>query len=381
MTSELGGAGAGGPPQWPGSGPQPGALPPAAPPPVWPAWQQYPVPFPADAPAPPVAQHRRRRRRGRWLLAALLSAVLAAGLGAAAGDRYAARSSPESVARTFFRALADGDAPAALAVADAPPHGPYLTSVVLQQQLQVARFADISVLRATRLGATATVEVRYRLLFGSGARSVADTARLVRRGSSWRMSRVAGTVSVSAGPPAADRVRLAGRKLPAAAVALFPGALPLAANPSALQVLARTSAGGAEDQPMIRLADTRLTAQAQVALTPRLREQAERATQTLLAGCLAPASKDPLCPVPGSARPVPGSLHGSAPAIAAANPRIELEQAASGVISVRAQVPVQGSWQAWDFENQVVQRRGAVTVALNARVFLDQPTRAFWKPS
>jgi hypothetical protein len=329
---------------------------------------------------PPAA--RRRRGRGWSLLAALVSAVLAAGLGLAASDRYAARSSPESVARTFFQALADGDAPAALAVADAPPRGPYLTSVVLRQQLQVARFADISVLRASRLGATATVEVRYRLLFGAGARSVTDTASLVRRGSSWRMSRVAGTVSVWAGLPAAARLRLAGRKLPAAgSVTLFPGALPLAADPPALQVLARTSEGAAEDQPMIRLADSRLTAQARVALTPQLRSQAERAAQTLLAGCLAPASKDPLCPVPGSARPVPGSLHGSAPAIATVHPQVELEQGGTGVISVRARVPVQGSWKAWDFENQVVQRRGSVTVVLNARVFLDQPTRAFWKPS
>jgi hypothetical protein len=337
--------------------------------------------FPVDAPAPPVARHRRRRGRGRWLLAALILAMLAAGLGMAAGDRYTARSSPESVARAFFQALADGDAPAALAVADAPPHGPYLTSAVLRQQLQAARIADLAVLPGARFQNTATVEVRYRLLFGSGARSVADTARLVRRGSSWRMARVAGTVSLSAGALAAGRVRLAGRKLPAAAVTLFPGALPLAADPPALQVLARTSAGGPEDQPMIRLADIRLTAQVLVALTPRLREQAQRATQTLLAGCLAPASKNPLCPVPGSARPVPGSLHGSAPAIAAVHPRIELVQAAPAVISVQARVPVRGSWQVWDFENQVVQRRGSATVVLNARVFLDQPGRAFWTTS
>jgi len=381
MTSELGGAGAGGPPQWQVPEP-PAGLPPVPPPPGWPARQQHPVPFPPEAPAPPAAPYPDRRRgRGRWLLAALLSAVLAAGLGLAANDRYAARSNPESVARAFFLALADGNAPAALAVADAPPRGQFLTSVVLRQQLQVARFADISVLRATRLGARATVEVRYQLLFGSGARSVSDTASLVRRGSSWRMSQVAGTVRFSAGSPAAGRVRLAGRALPAAAVTLFPGALPLAAGPAALQVLVRTSAGGAENQPVIRLADTRLTAQARVALTPRLREQAERATQTLLAGCLAPASKDPLCPVPVSVRPVPGSLHGTVPVIAAVSPRIELEQVGSGLISVRAQVSVQGSWQAWDFENQVVPRRGTVTVVLDAGVFVDQPTRAFWRPS
>jgi len=310
-----------------------------------------------------------------------MTAVLAAAFGLAAAHRYADRSSPESVVRGFFQALADGDAPAALAVADAPPHAQFLTSVVLRQQLRAARLVDISVLRGTRSGATATVEVRYRLLFGSGARSVADTARLVRRGSSWRMSQVAGTVSVSAGSAAAGRVRLAGRKLPAAVVTLFPGALPLTADPPALQVLTRTPTGGADDRPVIRLTDTRLVLQAQVSLSQQLREQAQQAVQALLAGCLAPASKGPLCPLPGSGRPVPGSLHGSAPPLAGLDDLIALEPTVSGVISVRARVPVRGSWQVWDFENQVVQRHGPVTVVLDARVFLDQPTRAFWNPS
>lgn len=132
---------------------------------------------------------------------------------------------------------------------------------------------------------------------------------------------------------------------------------------------------------MIRLADTRLAVQARIALSPQLRRQAERATQTLLAGCLAPASKDPLCPLPGLNRPVPGSLHGTAPALATVDPRIELEPAATGVISVQARVVVQGSWQVWDFENQVVQRRGPVPVLLSAQVFLDRPTQAYWDPS
>ncbi|HEX8768695.1 MAG TPA: hypothetical protein VF714_10010, partial [Jatrophihabitans sp.] len=378
MSAEFGGAGAGGPPRWPDpdaptpppSTPPAPTVPPAAPPPAAPPpapVHQHPLPFPGEAPPPPAAPARRRKRgrgAGRWLLAALLAAVLAAGLGLAAGQRYAARSTAESVVRGYFDALADGNAPAALAFADAPPHGPYLTSTVLRQQLQVAQLADISVLRTTRLGATATVEVRYRLLFGSGARSVSDTAKLVRRGSFWRMSRVAGAVSVSAGSPAAGRLRLAGRKLSTAAVTLFPGALPLAADPPGLQVLARTPAASAGDQPIIRLADTRVAVQARIALSPQLREQAERATQTLLTSCLAPASKDPLCPLPGLARPVPGSLHGSAPAIATLDPRVELEQSAAGVISVQARVVVRGSWQVWDFENQVVQRRGSVTVLI-----------------
>ncbi|HEY0167300.1 MAG TPA: hypothetical protein VGB75_09670 [Jatrophihabitans sp.] len=336
--------------------------------------------MPEHAPAPPAAA-RRRSRSWRLALAALLSAVLGVGLGLSAADRHAARSGPEAVARGYFQALADGDAPAALAYAASPPRGQWLTSVVLRQQLQAAPLADISVLPASRAGATATVEVRYRLLFGSGPRSVTDTARLVRRGSSWWLSRVTSTVRVTAGAPGADRLRLAGRRLPAAAVALFPGALPLAADPPALQVLSDGLAAGAADQPVLRLADPPLLARVRVSMSSALRAQVERAVDRLLADCLTSGSNDPLCPAPGSDRPVPGSLRGSAPPIAAVNPRIALGQSDSGVISVRAEVPVQGSWKVWDFENQVVQRRGKVTVALSARIALDRPAQAFWNPS
>jgi hypothetical protein len=303
------------------------------------------------------------------VFAALLSGVLAVVLGLSAAHRYTARSDPESVANAFFHALADGDAPGALAFAVDPPRGEFLTSVVLRQQLQAAQLADISVLHSTRLGSVATVEVRYRLLFGSGARVVADRAQLVRRGPSWWLSRVATEVIISAGSAGAPRLSLAGRRLPAAAVTLFPGALPLAVDNPGLQVL---------DQPAVRLADTRIVANAQASITPGLREQVEQAVQRLLAGCLASASNDPRCPLPDSTRPIPGSLHGSAPLIAALKPRIALEQANSGVIRVRATVPVQGSWKAWDFENQAVQRHGTVTVVLSARVALDRPTQAFW---
>lgn len=376
MSLERGGAAAGEPPRWavPGS-------PPPAPPPAWPVRQLHPLPLPEHAPTPPAAP--RRARRGRWLaLAALLSAVLAVGLGLTAVNRHAARSSPEAVARSYFQALADGDAPAALAYAAAPPRGPWLTSVVLRQQLQIAPVAEISVLRASRVGATATVEVRYRLLFGSGPRSVADTVRLVRRGSSWWLSRVTSTVRVTASLPGADRLRLAGRKLPAAAVTLFPGALPLAADPPTLQVFEDGSTSGDVDPPILRLADPPLLAKVRVSMSPALRAQVERAVDRLLADCLKPGSKDPLCPAPGSDRPVPGSLRGSAPPIAAVDPRIALGQSGSGgVINVHAEVPVQGSWKVWDFENQVVQRRGKVTVVLSARIALDRPAQAFWNPS
>ncbi|HEX8079276.1 MAG TPA: hypothetical protein VF557_03625 [Jatrophihabitans sp.] len=383
MSPERGGAGADGTSRWPAPDSQPSALPgsqPSAPPPAWPVRQLHPVPLAAHAPAPPAALRPGRRRRGwRLALAALLSAVLAVALGLLALDRHAERSSPESVARSYFQALADGDAPAALALAADPPRGQWLTSVVLGQQLRLAPLADISVRPASRLGSTATVEVRYRLLFGSGARSVSDTARLTRRGSSWWMSRVASTVRVTAGSPGADRLRLAGRKLPAAAVMLFPGALPLAADPPGLRVRDTGPASGAGDRLMVRLADAELLAKVAVSMSAALRAQVEQAVDRLLAGCLK-GSNDPLCPLPGSDRPVPGSLRGSAPLIKTVTPRIALAAAQPGVVSVRARVPVQGSWQVWDFENQAVRRTGKVTVEVSARVALDRPAVARWDP-
>lgn len=364
MSPERGGAGSGEPPG------------PSWQPPAPAAGLGRPLPLPAQAPVPPSPPSRRRRGAGRLALAALLSAALAVTLGLTAAHLYTARSSPESVVRGFFQALAAGDAPSALALAESPPQGPWLTSEVLRRQLQVASLADISVLDASRLGSTATVQVRYRLLFGSGSRAVTDTARLIRRGSSWWLSQVGTTVRVSASGPSAERVRLAGQPLPTAAVTLFPGALPLTADPPGLQVLVTAPAPGAG--AAVRLADPQLVAMTRVSITPALRAQAEQAVQQLLAGCLAARSNDPLCPAPDSGRPVPGSLHGSAAPVAALNSQIVLEQGVPGVISVRARVAVQGSWKVWDFENQLVQQRGTATVTLSAQVAVDRPTVAFW---
>ncbi len=312
---------------------------------------------------------RRGRRRGRLVLAAVLAALLAGGLGLSAASRYTAEHSPGSVARGYFQALAAGDAPAALAFAADAPHGPFLTGVVLRRQLQVAALSDIAVLRTLDYGSAASVDVRYQLRFAGGARTVTDRAELVRRGSSWRLSRVASTVSISAG---SARVSFAGRPLPAGSVTLFPGALPLAADSQGLRM---------NDQPLLRLADLHLLADAGVALTASARQQIERAIDRSLAGCLAAGSSDPLCPLPDvTGRPIPGSLRGTAGSkLADSRPRIDLQRADAGLISIEADVPVRGSWQIWDFENQVVARHGPTTVVVRAEVALDRPTAVFWQ--
>ncbi len=305
------------------------------------------------------------------MLVAALAAVAALVLGVLAADRYAAERSPASVVRGYFQALAAGDAPLALAFADTPPRGPLLTSTVLGQQLQAAALDDLAVLNTVRLGATATVAVRYRLRFANGDRTVTDQADLVRRGSSWRLSRVAAPVRILTD---AQLVTFAGGPAPSGAALLFPGALPLA--PAAgLQV---------DNQPALRLADTHLVSFAHYSITPRAQQQAMLAVNQLLAGCLAPAAADPLCPLPGDCRSVPGSLHGTAAeSIAGSAPRIMLAPttAAPPTIRVRARVPVRGSWECWDFENQVIRRHGQVTIEVRAELALDRPSTAFWDRS
>jgi hypothetical protein len=150
-------------------------------------------------------------------------------------------------------------------------------------------------------------------------------------------------------------------------VTLFPGALPLAADTPALQV---------PGQPMVRLTDARTVTKAQVELTSQVRAQVEQAVSKLLADCLAATSNDPLCPVPDSGRPIPGSVHGQATqTLVNVEPRILLDR---GLVRVRAEVPVSASWQVWDFENQPVQRSGSTILNIRAQVALDQPTKAFW---
>jgi hypothetical protein len=132
---------------------------------------------------------------------------------------------------------------------------------------------------------------------------------------------------------------------------------------------------------VVRLADPTLAARARVVIPPRLRAQVVQAVDRLVARCLAAGSRNPLCPLPITGRPVPGTLHGSAPPIVAGDARIVLQRGSSGVLSVQARLTVRGSWQAWDYQNQPVARRGTAMVDLTARVSPSRPAEAFWDPS
>src|SRR6185437_263565 len=98
----------------------------------------------------------RKRRRGLFWLAALVSSLALIGGGFVAVSAYTAGSSPESVVTDYFAALADGNAPRALAYGGVPDGSrAYLTSAVLREQLNVASMGPAAVMSVVRSGSTA----------------------------------------------------------------------------------------------------------------------------------------------------------------------------------------------------------------------------------
>ena len=134
------------------------------------------------------------------------------------------------------------------------------------------------------------------------------------------------------------------------------------------------------EAPSVRLRDVDVLATAQLQLTARLRTEIAAAVDRDLVGCLSGRSSDPLCPVPQVSRPVPGSLRGtSSRKVADVHPAIELDPADAGLVSVRAEVPVKGSWKVWNFDNQAIQRQGSIIVAVQAQLSLSRPAAVFWQ--
>jgi hypothetical protein len=329
-----------------------------------------PVPLPAVAPVPPpvaasVRPARRKSRRG-LLLAGIGCLLLALACGALTIAQYRTDRSPQTVVRQYFAALAAGDAAAALGYADVPPKGDYLTDVVLHQQLRLAPLAGLVVQDSRLSGGRGTVSVRYRLQFAGGDEQVTDTVPVIRHGSSWRLSQVAVATTVSVTSTGADRLTLAGGRLPSGPVLLFPGALPLGTDYPAVQVAGRPSVrlGAAEQQ----------TSQVGVSLTPAAKSSLQRGVEQALAECLT-GKAAPDCPVAGDSRPVPGSLRGTA--LPMATP-LQISLGMHGEIQLTGTVTVRGSWQDWDFNNQPVVRTGDTDLDLHASASITDLNTIYW---
>jgi hypothetical protein len=342
----------------------------APPSPNWPAPAAGGLALPVDAPQPPPVR-RARRRRGPLLAGAALCTVLAVLLGLLAVDQYHVDRQPGAVVSRYFAALSAGDAPAALALAVTVPPSPYLTNTVLQQQLAIARMTDVVVGSTVRRGNSATTQVSYRLVFGSSSTPVLDAVDLIRSDSSWRLTRAATDIHLSAIGGGTNRLTFAGRPLPTGVVRVFPGALPVGTDYPALRPAAH---------PMIRLIDEDQDTRLDAVLADGAKRMLDGSLTRALAGCLTGASKDPHCPQPVVSRPVPGSLRANMDQVRAGQPSITLSTTADGQIVLNERVTVQGSWRVWDFNNQQVSRTGRTELAVQAKASVADLNTIYWDP-
>jgi hypothetical protein len=339
----------------------------APPPPRRPVEAQQ-VQWHSDAPVPPPPRSRLVRRK-RLLLATAFCAALAVGLGALTVARFQDSHAPRHVVKQYFAALQSGNAADALALAATAPHGEYLTDVVLKRQLAIAPLSGLVINRLDVHGSSATASVSYRLGFSSGTKQISDTVQLSKRGSSWRLSRVAIAVHLSTAGSGAERLTFAGRPLPAEQVLVFPGAVPVTTDNAAIEEVG---------QPMVSLADqdgddVGLAASITGAATARL----NKSLTALLSDCLDGVSNDPNCPVPVDDRPVPGTLRG-VEASGSLPVRAELGTSGDGTIELKGDVTVNGNWQDWDFNNQAVGKTGDATIELHALASISDLNTVYW---
>ena len=86
------------------------------------------------------------------------------------------------------------------------------------------------------------------------------------------------------------------------------------------------------------------------------------------------------CPVPAEvSRPVPGSLHGTAAKkLVDGGVVVSLSADGKGLLSITADLPVDATWKAWDFNNLAVPDHGSITVHLAATATIDDPSTIYW---
>jgi len=303
------------------------------------------------------------------LLAAIGCLLVALVSGALSVVQYRRDQSPQAVVRHYFAALSDGDAAAALGYAAVPPHGPYLTATVLHEQLERASLTDLSVQAVRLSGDHGTVSVHYRLQFDGGQEQLTDSVPVIRHGSSWRLARVAVRTTVSVTSSGADRLLLAGGRLPSGAVLLFPGALPLTTDNPAVAV---------DGGPSVQLGQAGQTSEVTVSLTAAAKSRLQASVSTALARCLTASTAALDCPQPTDSRPVPGSLRGTA--LPMSQP-LQISLGMAGEVSLAGTVTVRGSWQDWDFNNQRVRHSGDTDVDLHASASVANLGAIYWSGS
>jgi hypothetical protein len=312
----------------------------------------------------------RRHRRGLFWSAVLAAVVALVGGSAFAYGSYAATAGPDGAVKGYFAALARGSAPAALGFGDLPP-GPHelLTSRVLRLQRAIAPIRHVHVVDTRRDGDTATVSVRYDLVFADGLRPMSDDVRVLRHKGSWRLARTAASTELNL-LAARDRATILGGAVPDGTVLVFPGAVPITFDTPYLQL-----APSGRSVALAAPADTQLNVQ----VTAAGRTAAQTAVVAALRNCLAGGARaDPRCPVP-SEQTVPGSLRASLPA-ADVRPAVTVAPGTSsrGVITISGRLELVARYTALDFENQPVRKAGRVTLPLRADAYASAPLTVTW---
>jgi uncharacterized membrane protein len=303
------------------------------------------------------------RRRGLFWVSVLVALVALIGGGLVAVQAWLSESAPQTSAVAYFRALARGDAPAALALGDVPPGArTYLTREVLRASLTIAKISNVRVLAVDRTGRTATVTLQYQLDYASGPIPVTDAVSTVRQGRSWRLTKTAAPVHLQV-PSGRARMSVAGTPVPERAVLFFAGALPVTLDTPNLDL----------GRQVVHLHGT-VPRVLRAGISPAGQRAVEAAISATVGRCArGQTSSD--CPQPADQLVVPGSLRGT---ISGNDLAIAVESDVYGLLHVTGTVTVTGSYQQLDFDNLPVRKSGTLKLSIDAHCYATDPTKVAW---
>ena len=293
----------------------------------------------------------------------LLAAALVVGGGAYAYAGYRDSEGADGAVRGYLHALARGDAPAALSYGTVPAGShAFLTSSVLKQQLRLAPMRDITIGGDVAAGTGTRVPFSYNLAFGRGELHVDDAVVVTKVDGHWRLATVVANVQLQLAG-AQNRTSLAGAAVPAGAVLLFPGALPIDFDTPYLQV-SQADEAVSLNHPIGYVVGVELTKAGQSIVTQHL--------TTLLTACgRGGAGAVARCPVP-SAEFVPGSMSGTL----RSNPSslsLDVDTSADGLIDVTGIASFTGTYRELDFDDVSHTRKGTVSVPFSATGYAVAP--------
>jgi len=307
------------------------------------------------------------RRRPVTVLAAAVGIVLVVAGAVIAYLGYERTGGPGHAVRSYFRALADGDAPRALAWGTVPD-GPHtlLTSTVLAEQQRIAPIRHVTVRSITRAGSRATVHVSYDLEFPGHEFPVAGAVQVADGDDGWRLASAAvptQLVLASAG----QRARVLTGPIPTGTVLLFPGAAPISFDSPYLQLDPDRAVVGFGAEP-----ETDVSVQ----VSPAGRTAVGKAVDAKLAACFR-STGHVACPLPDDSY-VPGSLRGR---ITHPDYTITLDSDPAGLIDVTAKVPFDGTYRRLDFVDRAAAGTGALTLDVHAQTYAAKPLDVTWASS